>query len=143
MIIGTAFSGEDHERALVKAFILPQRQERYLELLSNPKRRGDATREFDHFKHLDPRWIVEIAPRLQHTNDIFEILRGKGAPESCYGISDWEELDQKVLPLIEALKELVGAGMGAFLSCLPGRLAYFEDEEQRCILERATIKARP
>jgi len=34
-------------------------------------------------------------------------------------------------------KTVVGAGMGTFLSSIAGRLAYFEDEDERWILERA------
>ncbi|MGA2348155.1 MAG: hypothetical protein ABSF93_19245 [Candidatus Sulfotelmatobacter sp.] len=40
------------------------------------------------------------------------------------------------MPLVEALKKIVGYQMGTFLTCVPGKLAYFEDEEDRWILER-------
>jgi hypothetical protein len=40
------------------------------------------------------------------------------------------------MPLADALRKIVGNGMGTFLSCVPGRLAYFEDEDGRWILER-------
>ena len=40
------------------------------------------------------------------------------------------------MSLDEALEEIVGRSMGTFLSCIQGRLAYFEDEDQRWILER-------
>lgn len=59
----------EHEEWLVRAFILPQRRDRYLEMIAKPKRRQILT---------------------------------------------------------ESL----------ILSCIPGRLAYFEDEEDRWILER-------
>lgn len=126
-----------HEEALIRAFFLPDRQQRYLEILAKPKRRRDITREFDHFKHLDPRRIVCIPPHKQHAADIFRILKEKGAPETCYGFSDWPEVDGKVLPLLDALEKVVGVGMGTFLSCIPGRLAFFEGEQMktRCILE--------
>jgi len=130
------YSREEHETALVKAFILPQRQGRYLEFLSTPKRRRDATGELAHCKHLDPKGIVQIFPRLQNPKDIEGILRQKGAPATFYCISESDDLDTKTLPLLDALKEIIGREIGTFLSCLPGRLAYFEDEEQRCILER-------
>ncbi len=140
MKTGEVFSSEEHEQGLVKAFLLPQRQERYLELLSKSKRRKDLTREFAHFKHLDPRWVVEIMPRFQHAKEIFRILREKGASETCYCLSEDDELDRKSVLLTQALSTIVGRGIGTFLSCLPGRLAYFEDEDQRCILERANVK---
>jgi hypothetical protein len=127
---------EGRERSLVSAFFLPQRQERYLELLSNPKRRNDILREFSHFKHLHPRFIVPIMRRFQHARDILAILIEKGAPDICYGFSEWNEVDGKLLPLRDALRIVVGSGMGTFLCCLAGKLAYFESEDERCILER-------
>ena len=39
------------------------------------------------------------------------------------------------MPLAEALEEIVGGGVGTFLS-RGGRLAYFEDEDERWILQR-------
>jgi hypothetical protein len=46
-----------------------------------------------------------------------------GAPETCYAVSENSELDGKQLFLAaKALKEVVGYGMGTFLSCIPGGL---------------------
>jgi hypothetical protein len=126
----------EHEKALVRAFIIPQRQSRYLQLLANPRRRGDVTRELAHFKHVDTRFAVSIAPSQSGYAGILNLLKSKGAPETCYAISEDDELDGKELPLSDSLKKIVGYGMGTFLSCLPGRLAYFEDEDERWILER-------
>jgi hypothetical protein len=129
---------EEHERQLVRSFFLPQGQERYLELLAKPRRRDDATEAFAHFKHLDTRWTVAIAPSSQNPSDIFRILRAKGAPEVCYALSENRALDGKELSLSWALEKINGRAIGTFLSCLPGELAYFENEDQRCILERRT-----
>jgi hypothetical protein len=41
-----------------------------------------------------------------------------------------------MMPLDQALKATVGNGIGTILSCIPGKLAYFEDEEERFILHR-------
>jgi hypothetical protein len=53
-----------------------------------------------------------------------------------FAISEDPALDQKQLPLVEALKQIVGCGMGTVLSCIPGRLAFVETEDERFILER-------
>jgi hypothetical protein len=127
---------QDHERGIILSFIIPVRQDRYLEMLAKPKRRKDITASLAHFKHLDMRHAVQIRLRQQHATDIFQLLRSKGAPETCYAPSEDSELDGKEISLSEALKEVVGRGMGTFLSCLAGRLAYFEDEDGRWILER-------
>jgi hypothetical protein len=42
--------------------------------------------------------------------------------------------------LSEALREVVGRGMGTFVLCVPGKLGYYEGEDagERYILEAAT-----
>ncbi|PYU66935.1 MAG: hypothetical protein DMG49_20465 [Acidobacteria bacterium] len=51
-------------------------------------------------------------------------------------MSEDPRLDQQELPLVEALKQIVGRGMGTVLSCIPGRLAFVETEDERFILQR-------
>ncbi len=58
-----------------------------------------------------------------------EKLREKGAPLTCYVLSKNSKIDGLRLPLCEALIETVGYGFGTFLSCIPGRLAYYEGQE--------------
>ena len=127
---------QEHEQKLVLSFIRPERQGRYLELLEKPKRRQDITRSLAHFKHLDMRYAVRILPREQHVPDILRILKSKGAPDTCFAVSEDDDLDGKELSLADALQTIVGREIGTFLSCIPGKLAYFEDEEERWILER-------
>lgn len=85
--------GQEHERKLVQSFILPERQSRYLELLQRPKRRKDITSSLGHFKHLDMRFVVRIAPNEQHTPNILRLLKMKDAPETCYAVSEDSDLD--------------------------------------------------
>lgn len=63
-------------------------------------------------------------------------LQQRHSPPLVFAISENLELDQKVLPLVEALNHIVGRGMGTVLSCIPGRLAFVETEDERFILER-------
>ena len=127
---------QEHERQLVLSFIIPARQSRYLKLLGKPKRRKDITASLAHFKHVDMRYVVQIPPSQQHKPDILKILKAKGAPDSCHALSEDDELDGKEISLPHALAFIVGRGIGTFLSCIPGKLAYFEDEDNRWILER-------
>jgi hypothetical protein len=86
-----------------------------------------------HFRHLDERYLIRIVPSEQNPSDI---LRSKGAPEICYAVSEDDELDGKEIDLTHALETVIGRGMGTLLWCIPGKLAYFEDEDCRWILER-------
>lgn len=51
-------------------------------------------------------------------------------------------LDQKEMPLVEALQQVVGRGMGTVLSCIPGILAFVETEDERFILERNALPGK-
>ena len=70
--------------------------------------------------------------------DIEVSLRAKGAPDTCHVLSESAALDGREIPLASAHADIVGQGMGAFVSCIPGKLGYFESEElgERYMLER-------
>ena len=125
-----------HEEAVVKAFILPVRQERYLEFVRSPKKRPKFIEQLAHFKHLNPKFVVGIPSDQRNSSALLKLLMGKGASDKCWVISENSELDGKEIDLQAALKETVGRQMGTFIPCIPGQLAYFEDEDGRCILER-------
>ncbi len=128
-----------HEEALIRAFIKADRRPRLLELRSTLKGRAKLCASLAHFQNLDLRY-AQLLPATKHApRDIEELLRKKGAPETCHILSESSELDGQEMPLKSALEKLVGAGMGSFLSCIPGRLGYFESEErgERYVLERA------
>jgi len=131
-------NGREHKRQFVLSFIIPERQNRYLELFEKPKRRTDITDSLAHFKHLDMRYVVQIARTRQHRRDILTVLKEKRALDRCWAISENDNLDGKEVDLSEALEMIVGYDMGTILSCILGRLAYFEDEDERWILERRT-----
>jgi hypothetical protein len=128
----------NHEEELIESFIVPTKRQRYLDFVSKPKTRQKFLLELAHFKSLDPRYLLAIPPNKQHAKDLALILTQKGAPPLCWVTSEDHRLDGKELPLLEALGDVVGRQMGTFLSCIPGRLAYFEGEDMgsRWILER-------
>jgi hypothetical protein len=128
--------GCNHEEALVKAFIDPNRRERYLEFIASPKKRVKLIKELAHFKALNPAFMVGIPTDLRNVSAIIKLLKAKGAGLKCWVISENAKLDGQELDLETAMKETVGYQMGTLISCVPGRLGYFEDEDGRCILER-------
>lgn len=136
MLSGAERTSMNHEEELIKAFFVPTKRERYLEMVSKPKKREKFLRELGHFKALDPRYVVTIPTNKRHAADIALILAQKGAPQFCWVTSEDSRIDGVEVPLADALRKIVGYGMGTFLSCIPGKLAYFEDEDVRWILER-------
>jgi hypothetical protein len=126
-----------HEEQFARCFIVVEKQARYLALLESKRGRDKVLNGFNHCRDLDPRFAKEI-PSTQHSPESIELLlRAKGAPDSCYVVSDNAEIDGRVMPLADALQETVGIGAGTLISCIPGKLAFFEFEiYDRFILER-------
>lgn len=120
-----------------------RKRERYLEFVSNPKTRAKLIHRLAHFKDIDPAYKRSIIPSLQNPRGIAKLLVARGAPGYCYVIAEDPRLDGRELQLSEALEEIVGSGMGAILSCVPGRLGFIETEDERFILERYKRPLRP
>jgi hypothetical protein len=128
-----------HEQEFVESFVQSARRERVRLELANPKKRRKFVDEFAHHGTyiLAPECLRSMKPNQQHPDSIYAILRGLGAPDTCYLISEDRNFDGKEMGLLLALKEIVGGGMGTMISCLPGRLGYFEGElKERYILQR-------
>lgn len=133
----------EHEESVVRAFVVSRKRDRMLSFLGNPKKRRAALDTLYHFGDLDDRFAEPIPPRHQTPAGIAEALRNHGAPNSCWVISTNDSLDAREMLLDEALAAIVGYGEGNLVSCLPGKLAFFEGEgpEDRCILRRAHAQA--
>ena len=125
-----------HERKLVISFILPARQNHYLELFEKPKRRN-ATHRLSSSLHAAGRKLRGpncLAPAAcTGYSKIASVVKCARNLLRCFRNS---ELDGKQLSLAKALKGVVGYGMGTFLSCNPDRFGYFEDADCRWILKR-------
>ncbi|MGO9403315.1 MAG: hypothetical protein ACLPVW_07575 [Terriglobales bacterium] len=127
-----------HEQAFVECFVQRDRRERALLCLANRKKRRKFVHEFAHHGTyiLASEYLRSIKPIQQNPDSIREILRSLGAPDTCHVISEGS-LDGEETDLLSALNEVVGRGMGTVISCLPGRLGYFEGElRERYILQR-------
>src|ERR1039457_3248388 len=111
----------NHEESLIKAFIDPNRTERYLEIIASPKKRAKFTKELAHFKALNPKFMVSIPPNQQNPSSLVNLLKAKGAGPRCWVISENSKLDGLEMDLVTALKETVGYQMGTLISCIPGR----------------------
>lgn len=134
----------DIEKQIIEAFVVPSKRARFLEGLANPKKRPKTLdRLYHHIDDLDSRYRWQVPSGEQSSAEILANLKARGAPDECYIVSCWDKFDQQTMPLRDALEGVVGYGMGTIISCIPGRLAYYEAEEpgQRFILERATRSA--
>jgi hypothetical protein len=131
----------DQAETVIRAFIRAERSPRYLALLAKRGGREKLRAQLAHLPDLDLRFAHPIPGSEANPVAIARLLLAKGAPGTCYCLSESAALDGKVLPLTNALEQVVGYGIGTLLSCVPGQLAYFEGEEQgrRFILSRAAV----
>ncbi len=118
-------------------FFEPRYRARYLGLVERG-RLDRIAKDLPHFKHLDDRFAKKMPDGRQGPAQIAATLREHGAPSRCFVLSDHPELHSTEVDLDDALTRIVGFGYGTLISCLPGRLAYFEGEEmrERYLLER-------
>jgi len=119
------------ERAFFESFVEPAKRRRYVELLGSKRGRGKICSSLDHFKDLDMRFCQLVKPAEQNPTNTLRILRALGAGRMCHVMSSARSLDGRDMELEEALRETIGGGSGAIVSCVPGTLAYFESEERK------------
>ena len=127
----------NHETEFIRHFVISPKRRRYLSLLETRKGRKKLVEALDHFDELDTRYAQLLPANAQTVSQIGALLKRKGAPERCYVTSSNEDIDAREMSLRAALEKTVGTGSGTIISCIPGKLAYFEGEEQnqRYILE--------
>jgi hypothetical protein len=126
----------DSEKSHILAFLKGGKRDRYREILSKPRLRHKFTSLLAHFTDFDPKYRLSIPSNKLSAEKIALELRKRHCPSVVYAISEDPRIDRKELLLVEALKHIVGSGMGTILCCIPGRLSFVETEDERFILER-------
>ena len=137
----------EHEQATIASFVVRDKRERFLSFVSNAKSRDKFVRELAHFRWFDPRFATPVAwkpdPKLglweRHLDGvrrIEQLLKSKGSGNTCWATSEDANLDGKKLELDAALEAVVGRGMGTILSFIPGKLAYYEGEDEALLLAK-------
>jgi hypothetical protein len=120
-----------NEQSLIAAFVKRSKRDRYREMLSTPRLRHKFIHQLAHFADFDFKYRLPIpSNKLFVENSTVELLKRR-SPNVVFAISEDPSLDQKELPLVEALPLIVGRGMGTILSCIPGRLAFVETDVTR------------
>jgi hypothetical protein len=126
------------EEQFARFFIVPEKRARYLSLLESNRGRDKLLAGLNHCHDLDSRFAKLIPANQQSAQSIERLLKSKGAPNVCHVMSSNPNLDNREMPLSEALLETIGMDSGTLISCIAGKLAYVELEgfDGRYILER-------
>jgi len=118
----------EQEGSFVRAFIVKDKQERYLQFLASPKRRREILDRFNHVLDFDPKFATLVPKELRTADKLIQLLGQRGAAETCHVMADTLDIDGEDSPLREALAEVIAHDFGSVLCCLPGRLAFHKAE---------------
>ncbi len=143
----SAGSQIEHEQATIKAFVSRDKQERFLTFLSKPKTRKKLTQDLANFRWFDPRFATAIPWKvdpnlglwqrhLQGIDNVYRLLKSKGAGKTCWVMSADADFDGKELELESVPEDVFDNDRGTILSCLPGRLALFSGEDEKLLLAK-------
>lgn len=131
------------EEIIVKSFINKRIQQRVLFELFSPKKRDNVMNMLCHnySDTLRKEFMIEIPKPNSDPNEIAKLMKKQGASNDCYAMSWNHSIDGKHMSLSSALEVAVGEGFPSLISCIPGKLAYFEAEQEygpppRFILKR-------
>ena len=78
---------------------------------------------------LQAKYVEQIAPSQQFARFVLQKLKSLGAPDDCWVFGN--DIDGRQMKLEAALDEVIGWRGGTIVSCLPGKLAFFESEDGR------------
>jgi len=126
------------EIEIVTGFIVQSKRERYAGFLGSAKARRKFSDALYHFNDFDPAVVVELPASLETREGVLKELQRRGAGPTCYIISTDADLDRTTSDLSDAVNQIFAVVEGTIISCVPGRLAYYEGEapKNRFILHR-------
>jgi hypothetical protein len=84
-----------HEEQFARSFIVPKKRNRYLTLLESKRGRIKLLDGLNHCRDLDPRYATPVPSNQQSDPSIESLLRRKGAPDTCYVMSN-KSLDARL-----------------------------------------------
>jgi hypothetical protein len=127
-----------HEEAFAKAFLPSEKRARFIQLLTEPRRRQEMLSQLGRHLPYLPDYATLVPGEQDFPDELMKLLTGKGAGPTCHVIVHGLKADGRDLPLREALQQICLHRSGAILSCLPGRLAFYKPESPApgVILER-------
>ena len=123
------------EDIFVSTFIIPERQSRYIELLSSSEKRRKILDRLNHSFDI----VESLSTEVPRDVCSLALLQSRGAPSLCHVIADSHPLDGCENTLSEAVEELEGHMFGYVIICVPDRLALYQPEcpSNALLLERS------
>ena len=121
----------EHERGFLDFLAEPTKRRMATLLALGEKRRPDVRALLDHSVRLHSLSCKHLTGNEADAGSVAATLRSLGAPPTCFVVSADSNLDGREMLLGDALDAIVARGNGAFVSCIPGRLGFYEYEDMR------------
>ena len=115
------------EELIIKAFIVEHKKERARFELFNDKKRESFLWKTQSPSCFDAKCMKKIIEPVSSYQDMYEILKRNGAPDSCYVMRAHSPYDGQSTTLKQGLEDVLFNGPG-ILSCVHGSLAFLEGE---------------
>jgi hypothetical protein len=110
-------------------FVERSQRRRLVSLLEmGVKQRAKVRKMLDHEIRLESSASEHLTGPQESPRQILERLRFEGAPATAYVMSANARIDQKLLLLPDAVEVVTSSRCGGVISCIPGRLAYYQAE---------------
>lgn len=122
---------KEREEEIVRTFFVKRLQDRVIFELSTSQKRKDGIWRLCHDSEekLIDKYMIEIPKPNSDYIEIVNLLKKYGADRTCYCISINDDIDGKYLPISEAIDNSVNFGLASLISCIPNKLAYFQEEQ--------------
>ena len=119
-------------KSFITNFILKDKRERCNLELSDPRKRTKFTDRLNHKwdTTLDMPRLIAIDKKADQA-DVIQKLLGFRDDETCYVISNYSALDNKVMRFDEVFPQIYGAGFGTIVLNATGDKMFLETEHVR------------
>ena len=119
---------DEHLEAFIRGFATGNERQRLLALMSTAGGRKRLRRDLHrYFDGLEGPHVHQLPHEHTFPAPLYDLLRSKGAPEQCFVISEFSQVDGREMLLRDALED-VQCGTTSIVSCIPGKLAWLECE---------------
>jgi hypothetical protein len=115
---------------MILPFLREDRRARWKELFPRPKGRKKLLKALWNGDDLDRSLMLQVNPNERTVPILPSRLKTLGAPNFCHLISARSALDGRDIDLISALEMVLNLAPGTIICCVPGELAYYENDDR-------------
>ncbi len=113
--------------ALLLSFLSPRSRRRVGPFLEKGAKSRGKFQKALYVSELDDRFVTKLSGSAGLPGNIVSSLRKAGAPDEVYVFSCDPVLDDRMMPIVDAVELAASSFERTFVSCLPKALMYFRE----------------